>query len=76
MLPDWPADEEDRLVGNWDPGQGLQGDDGPDVTERQLGDWHIGVTKVWNGVVVGTDSEATVACARGLMKGEFWSCGG
>ena len=46
MLPDRPVDKEDHLVGDRDPGQGLQGDNGPDVTKRWLGDWHIRVTKV------------------------------
>ena len=43
------------------------------MSTRPLGDSHIGTSRVGNGVAVGADAEANVACDRRLTEGEF--CG-
>ena len=43
------------------------------MSTQPLGDLHIGTSRVGNGVAVGADTEANVACDHRLTEGEF--CG-
>ena len=43
------------------------------MSTRPLGDSHIGTSRVGNGVAIGADAEANVACDCRLTEGEF--CG-